>query len=100
MSYYFSIEIERGEGADYECCEVDVTYSVNPYYPATRYQPEEGGDVEIEAVEYHGKPFDLTDAEYALVVEAAQARCEDDAADEEADYGDYLHDMRREMEDC
>lgn len=100
MPYYFTHDIERGEGADFEYFEVEIFYDVTPYYRATRTQPEEGGEVEIESVEFRGKPFDLTDAELAEIIEAAQARCGDDAADADADYGDYLYDMRRELEDC
>jgi hypothetical protein len=48
-TYINTIYLEEDDtGKSAEC---RVTYTVGKYYPATYYQPAEGGDVEIEMIE-------------------------------------------------
>ncbi len=64
-SLTFYVEREGSMVFDQREYALDVTYSVNPYRPATRWQPEEGGDIEIISVLLDGEEFDLTQAEEA-----------------------------------
>lgn len=77
---------------------VEVTYRVHPYFAATRTNPAEGGDVELESTLVDGNEWTGTAAEEAELYEAAMARSGEDELDAAADYGDYLYDMRRDAE--
>lgn len=46
-----------------EDIELDVEYSVAPYYPATWHDPAEGGEITEMTVTRDGEPFALTDEE-------------------------------------
>ena len=88
MSYTFHMEIEREDGV----VEVEVTYTATPFIPAQTYglpencSPAEGGECEIESVEFDGKEFVLTDKGEALVQAACEKRVADDQADAADDY--------------
>jgi hypothetical protein len=82
-TFYFTYELERGE----ETLEVEVGYGF------------EDGDVGLESVLYNGQELETTEAEDMELHCCAVERANDDVMDAEADYGDYLRDMRRDMED-
>lgn len=105
--FKFWAELDRNP--DVDPIEVEVTYSVTPYSPATgpTYacggQPEEGGEIEIEGATFEGVEIPLSKAEVEYLATKAGERSRDDLADAAADYGDYLHDQakdRRMMEAC
>jgi hypothetical protein len=67
---------------------VEVRGTVSRYRPATRFDPEEGGDVEIESVTLDGVNFELDAGEEAEAEEelARQAREDaEEARDRDAD---------------
>ena len=69
---------------------------------AVEYQASRAfGDVDIDllSVTINGVEIETTEAEDKAIIEACFERVNDDFEDHEADYGDYLHDMRREWED-
>lgn len=68
-----TFHVERGDAE----LALAVTYSVNRYYPATYWQPEEGGDCEITSVLLDGEEFDLTQAEE----DRLQIACIEDATE-------------------
>lgn len=84
-SFYFTIT--RNED------DVDILVE----YQATK----EFGDVDIDiiSVTLDGDEIETTEAEDKAIIEACFERVDEDFMDAEADYGDYLHDMRREWED-
>ena len=51
LYYDFGVEAE---------IRVDLEYSISRYYPATRYQPAEGGEAEITDAWALGLPFSMT----------------------------------------
>lgn len=91
-TYTFATEVEREDVT----LDVTVTYTVSPYYPATYYQPAEGGDVELVSVTANGNDVALTDAEELILVRECLDRADADQADEAADYGDYRYDQYRD----
>jgi hypothetical protein len=78
--------------------ELDVTYSVTPFVPATYWQPAEGGECEIESITHNGKPFALSDAEEDALLEQAIARSHDDMAEDAADEADYRYEQMRDRQ--
>lgn len=64
----------------------DVTYTAATHRPATYFQPAEGGEIEIDTIEYNGMDF------YGLLSESAVSTAKSkiraivgDAADREAE---------------
>ena len=55
MRFPFTHYIERGD----EEIELAVIYDVSAYHEATRWQPAEGGEVEIISVKCDGNEFGL-----------------------------------------
>lgn len=88
----FDTEIERGD----DLIELRVIYSVSKFYEATRWQPAEGGEVEIISVTHKGKPFDLTDAEESLLLTECEERVEQDMLDEQAARDDWKYQEYRD----
>ena len=78
-SLTFYVEREGSMAFDQREYALDVTYKVNPYRAATRWQPEEGGDIEVISVLLDGEEFDLTQAEEARL----EQDCTEDAAFQE-----------------
>lgn len=91
-TYSFDTDLVRDDGE----IPVTVTYSVSPSYPATRYQPAEGGEIEILHVRYGKEEIVLTTDEENAMLELIEERCGDDAADEAAAHDDYLYDQWRD----
>jgi len=56
-------------------------------------------DIDLTSVTIDGVEIETTDAEDKAMIEACFERVDEDFEDEAANYGDYLHDMRREWED-
>jgi hypothetical protein len=54
---------------DGEEIEINVEADASPMIPATYWQPEEGGEIEITAVFRDGVAFELTDAEAGKIVD-------------------------------
>jgi hypothetical protein len=95
MTFTFDATIYRDEDE----LELRVTYKVSPYYPETRLQPAEGGDVEIleaKFIDTDCLPAPLTDGEYDSLQVIAEARAPYDAADAAADHADYLYEQHRD----
>lgn len=96
----FETTIERED----ESIDVEVTYEIMPYRPAIRYgdhpQPAEGGEPEILSITVAGEEnppeFELTDKEMESLINEIHNRYQDDIADQESDYGDYIRDLREE----
>ena len=82
-TFYFDYELERGE----DILEIEVTYSIDE------------DDLSLESVRYNGRELETTGDEDREILAYASERVNDDMADAEASYGDYLYDMRRDMED-
>lgn len=58
--------------------EVEVTYSVTDFIPASWEQPAEGGEVEIVSVTHQGEPFATMPEEDAKLQERAEDRAQAD----------------------
>ena len=86
----FHIERDCGSFGRYEYA-LAVTYRVNRYYPATHWQPAEGGDCEIISVLLDGEEFELTQAEE----ERLQQDCIDDANERGEEAADRYAETRR-----
>lgn len=79
----------------------DVTYTAAARRPATYFQPAEGGEIEIEAIEYNGLDFCdvLSDGAIATAREKIRAIVGDAAereAEERACAAEAREDERRE----
>ena len=83
QAFYFDYELERNG----EYIPVEVTYALD------------GDDLSLESVLHEGKEIDTTDAEDKALLEYASERVQEDMIDAEADYGDYVNDLRAEWED-
>ncbi len=89
----FTFHIERDLGPfDQREYALEVTYSVNRFYPATHLQPAEGGDCEIISVLLDGEEFCLTQAEE----DALQIACQQDADERHNDAAEYRAEQRRD----
>ena len=75
--FTFTTEITLSDGE----AEVEITYSVSPYYPATREQPAEGGEIELISVMRDGIELKLTDEIEAELLEKCEARAQQDCRD-------------------
>lgn len=82
-TFYFDYDLER----DGEFLEVEVAYTIDD------------DDLWLDSVRYDGQELPTTDAEDRELLNHARERVNEDMADAEADYGDYLYDLRREQED-
>ena len=71
---------------------VDVVYTASAY---------SDGDIDIDSVEvtYLNKPFETTEAEDSEIIARCFELAPEDFQAQADDYGDYLHEMRREWED-
>ena len=81
--FYFDYDLERGD----ECLPIEVAYCL------------EDEEVYLDTVEYNGADLPTTAEEDKELLAYAYERLNEDVANAEADYGDYLRDMRREQED-
>ena len=81
--FYFDYDLERGD----ECLPIEVAYCF------------EDDEVYLDSVTFDGKEITTTPEEDKELIAQAYERLNEDLASAEADYGDYLHDMRREQED-
>ena len=72
---------------DYGDAEVEVEYSVAPYFPATLEQPEEGGDIELVNITHNGQDCweCLRDHERERLADVVGWNHEDDALDCDAE---------------
>ena len=94
QSFTFTAWITRGRmEREYE---LDVTYSVTPRVPATYWQPDEGGEIEILDVRHNGAPFATTREEDDQLYDAACERADGDLADLAEDWAEYRVDTRRD----
>ena len=82
-TFYFDYDLERGD----ECLPVEVAYCV------------EDDEVYLESVKHNGGELPTTEEEDNKLIAHAYECLSEDLASADADYGDYLHDMRREQED-
>lgn len=82
-TFYFDYELER----DGDFLEVEVAYSVDD------------DDLSLESVKHNGREIDTTGDEDRELLCCASERVGEDLIDAEASYGDYLYDLRRDMED-
>ena len=93
MTYTFTFHVERDCGPfDQREYELEVTYSINRYYPETHLQPAEGGDCEILSVLLDGDEFDLTQDEE----DALQIACQQDADERANDAAEYRAEQSRD----
>jgi hypothetical protein len=76
--------------------DAEVTYTCTDFVPATRMQPAEGGEVELESITIDGTEIELPPEEEAKVLKQAEDRAQQDYEDHDpmADYADYLRDSR------
>jgi len=89
-------EIEIGD----QPVEVEITYSISPYWPATRHQPAEGGEVELVSVTRAGVEIELTDQQEAEVLEKVEANARQDLAEHMAEAAEARAEARLEAEWC
>lgn len=82
-TFYFDYELERNG----ELLEVEVSYVV------------EDDDLWLDSIRFEGKELETTGDEDREIFAHASERVNEDLIDAEADYGDYLYDLRRDMED-
>ena len=75
------ITVERGEDEDWRELDVEVTGTVTRYRPATRLDPEEGGEVEIASIMCEGEVFELTPKELTKANELLENQARSDAAE-------------------
>lgn len=63
----------------------DVEFTVSKYYPATREQPEEGGEIEITSIKENGIEVEVNDETINKMMEQAEKEIPDadDFMDEE-----------------
>lgn len=78
-TFTFEYELER----DDECIYVEVVYAAS------------GDEVWLEEV----RGAETTPAEDAEILAYAKDRVDEDIADDDAAYGDYVYEMRRDQED-
>ena len=83
-----TFHVERGDDE----LTLDITYRANRYYPATHWQPAEGGDCEIISVLLNGMEFDITQAEE----ERLQQYCIQDADERAEEAAERRAEMRRD----
>jgi hypothetical protein len=83
-----TFHVERGDDE----LTLDVTYRVNRYYPATHWQPAEGGDCKIISVLLNGMEFDITQAEE----DRLQQYCIQDAAERAEEAAERRAEMLRD----
>lgn len=76
----YDYETENGD------VQISVQYNVSKYYPATREQPAEGGEVEIVSVALNGAEIELTTQEEIALI--AYIEQEDDLSNDEYFYED------------
>ena len=81
--FYFDYDLERGD----ECLSIEVAYCL------------EDGEVYLDTVEYNGADLPTTVEEDKELLAHAYECLGEDLSSAEADYGDYLRDMRRDQED-
>ena len=82
-TFHFDYDLEREE----ENMEVEVAYCF------------EDDEVYLDSVKFDGKEIKTTREEDNELIAHAYECLGEDLASAEADYGDYLYDMRREQED-
>ncbi len=92
MRFPFTHYIERGD----EEIELAVIYDVTPYYPATREQPAEGGEVEIISVKCDGAEFGLYPHEEAALQTACEERSQSDIQCEADEAAEWCAQSRRD----
>jgi len=90
MARIFTCLVELDSG------EVEATYAVDTYYPATYWQPAEGGEVEVLKILRDGKSVSLSAEDEVYVREMCEANVGDDLAEEAGDFGDYAYECHRE----
>lgn len=81
--YTHEHEAENGEVYEY-----DIDYEISRYRPATREQPEEGGEVEIISIKENGIEVELSDEIIEKITEKIYYHTQDNE-DEPDDYEDY-----------
>jgi hypothetical protein len=95
QKFTFTTELFCGEHDDVPY-EVEITYSVSPFIPATHEQPAEGGEVELLSAKVGGIEVKLTDELEAELLTKCEERAEQDMRDRlEAD-ADAVYEARRE----
>lgn len=92
MRFPFTHYIERGD----EEIELAVIYDVSAYHEATRWQPAEGGEVEIISVKCDGKEFGLYPHEEAALQKACEERAGSDIEEEAAEAAEWRTQSRRD----
>ena len=95
-----TITVERGSGDDWRELDVEVRGVVMPYTPAQTHgppdfwQPDEGGEVEIESVTCGAEEVELTPRELTEASELLERKAHEDAAESRAARTYREHDSR------
>lgn len=92
--FYFDAELEREIGSDYEIIPVTVGYNVSRFYPATRYEPASGGEIEIVSVDRNNVSIDITDEEEKYLIELASEDANEALEAEAEAESDYRRELR------
>ena len=92
MRFPFDHWIERGDDE----FELRVIYEGTRHVPATRWQPAEGGEVELISVTHKGEEFALTDAEEAALIEICEQRVGSDFFEEDCAAAEWKAQCRRD----
>lgn len=93
MSKRFTFTTELGEDE----AEIEITYSVSPYYPATHEQPAEGGEIELLSAKISGIEIKLTDELEAELLAKCEARAHEDLEADAAAAAEYRAEMRADQ---
>lgn len=96
MSKKFTFTTEIFCGDDCTPYDVEITYSVSRYYPATHEQPAEGGEVELLSAKMLGIEFKLTDELEAELIEKCEARAHEDLEADAAAAAEYRAEQRED----
>jgi hypothetical protein len=95
-THTFTFETDLLRGPNEVEIEIEVTYSISAFVPATYWQPAEGGEVEIISVKRNGAEFSTTREEDDILYDRACDRADEDMAEWHAERAEYFADMRRE----
>jgi hypothetical protein len=94
------LHIERSNDStdDWRELTVEVRGTVSRYRPATRLDPAEGGEVEIESVTCDGKDFELNPRELTTASELLERQAREDTENARCRRWDWAREERLEME--
>jgi alpha-ketoglutarate-dependent taurine dioxygenase len=94
------LTIERGDDStnDWRELTVEVRGTVTRERPATRYDPAEGGEVEIDSVTCNGQDFELDADEEDKAMQLLERQAREDTEEARCRRWDWAREERLERE--